>query len=33
MIDVHTHVVPTGLPFGDFPGDFWPRVDVDGDRG
>ena len=33
MIDVHTHVVPTGLPFGDFPGDFGPRVDVDGDRG
>jgi aminocarboxymuconate-semialdehyde decarboxylase len=33
MIDVHTHVVPAELPFGDFPGDFWPRVHVDGDRG
>jgi aminocarboxymuconate-semialdehyde decarboxylase len=33
MIDVHTHVVPPELPFGDFPGDFWPRVHVDGDRG
>jgi aminocarboxymuconate-semialdehyde decarboxylase len=32
VIDVHTHVVPPGLPFGDFPGDLWPRVDVDGDR-
>jgi aminocarboxymuconate-semialdehyde decarboxylase len=32
MIDVHTHVVPKGLPFGSFPGDLWPRVDVDGDR-
>jgi aminocarboxymuconate-semialdehyde decarboxylase len=32
MIDVHTHVVPPGLPFGSFPGDLWPRVDVDGDR-
>jgi aminocarboxymuconate-semialdehyde decarboxylase len=33
MIDVHTHVVPAELPFGSFPGDFWPRVHVDGDRG
>ena len=32
MIDVHTHVVPPGLPFGSFPGDLWPRVEVDGDR-
>jgi len=32
MIDVHTHVVPPGLPFGSFPGDLWPRVDVDGDH-
>jgi aminocarboxymuconate-semialdehyde decarboxylase len=32
VIDVHTHVVPPGLPFGSFPGDLWPRVDVDGDR-
>ena len=32
MIDVHTHVVPPGLPFGSFPGDLWPCVDVDGDR-
>ena len=33
MIDVHTHVVPPGLPFGSFPGDQWPRVEVDGDAG
>jgi aminocarboxymuconate-semialdehyde decarboxylase len=33
VIDVHTHVVPTELPFGSFPGDFWPRVHVAGDRG
>ncbi len=33
MIDVHTHVVPPQLPFGHFPGDHWPRVDVSGDRG
>jgi aminocarboxymuconate-semialdehyde decarboxylase len=32
VIDVHTHVVPPGLPFGSFPGDLWPRVEVDGDR-
>ena len=32
MIDVHTHVVPPGLPFGSFAGDLWPRVEVDGDR-
>jgi aminocarboxymuconate-semialdehyde decarboxylase len=32
VIDVHTHVVPPGLPFGSFPGDLWPRVDVAGDR-
>ena len=33
MIDVHTHVVPPQLPFGHFPGDLWPRVEVNGDRG
>ena len=33
MIDVHTHVVPPELPFGKFPGDHWPRVEVDGDVG
>jgi aminocarboxymuconate-semialdehyde decarboxylase len=32
VIDVHTHVVPPGLPFGSFPGDRWPRVDAHGDR-
>jgi aminocarboxymuconate-semialdehyde decarboxylase len=33
VIDVHTHVVPSELPFGSFPGDLWPRVHVAGDRG
>jgi aminocarboxymuconate-semialdehyde decarboxylase len=33
VIDVHTHVIPTELPFGSFSGDFWPRVHVEGDRG
>ncbi|HEY8217928.1 MAG TPA: amidohydrolase family protein [Acidimicrobiia bacterium] len=33
MIDVHTHVVPPELPFGTFPGDHWPRVEVDGETG
>jgi aminocarboxymuconate-semialdehyde decarboxylase len=33
VIDVHTHVVPPELPFGTFPGDHWPRVEVDGDTG
>jgi aminocarboxymuconate-semialdehyde decarboxylase len=33
MIDVHTHVVPPQLPFGSFPGEHWPRVEVDGDVG
>jgi aminocarboxymuconate-semialdehyde decarboxylase len=33
VIDVHTHVVPAELPFGSFPGEHWPRVEVDGDVG
>ena len=33
MIDVHTHVVPAELPFGSYPGDHWPRVEVDGEVG
>lgn len=31
MIDVHTHVVPDGLPFTREGGD-WPQVEVDGDQ-
>jgi aminocarboxymuconate-semialdehyde decarboxylase len=33
VIDVHTHVVPPTLPFGSFPGDHWPRVEIADDRG
>jgi aminocarboxymuconate-semialdehyde decarboxylase len=33
VIDVHTHVVPSELPFEKLPGDHWPRVEVGVDAG